>query len=71
VSALAWNEAIKAAFAFLQDFFPAYEGRLAETIVLFLYALLVTAITVFAIRRLQKFQKKIKPEVKKESKKKA
>lgn len=57
VSALAWNEAIKAVFNYLRDLFPTSQGRVAETIALFLYALLVTVITVFAIRRLENLKK--------------
>ncbi len=58
VSALAWNEAVKALFDNLQQFLPSKEGRYAELIGLFIYALLVTLLTVFVINRLKKFNKK-------------
>ena len=68
VSALAWNEAIKSLFSLVRDFFPSYQGRLAEMIILFIYALVVTSITVFAIRRLEKFQSKLVKKKEKEIK---
>lgn len=58
VSALAWNEAVKALFDLLQQLLPSKEGRYAELIGLFIYALLVTLLTVFVINRLKKFNKK-------------
>src|SRR3972149_8885974 len=68
VSGLAWNEAIKSLFSLVRDFFPSYQGRLAEMIILFIYALVVTSITVFAIRRLEKFQSKLVKKKEKEIK---
>jgi hypothetical protein len=59
VSALAWNDAIKAIFTYVRDLFPQSQGQVAEMLVLFLYAIIVTLVTVFAIGRLKNIQKKI------------
>jgi|OpeIllAssembly_1097287.scaffolds.fasta_scaffold1176433_2 hypothetical protein len=67
VSALAWNDAIKGVFTILQeDQYLKQAGFLAP----FIYAWLVTLVTVIIINRLEKISKKIAKKEKEKLKKK-
>ncbi len=59
VSALAWNDAIKSIFEFVKELFPANSSSIVGVLMLIIYAVIVTIITVFLIRRLENLRIKI------------
>jgi len=62
VSALAWNEAIKAVFEYLKQYLPIGTALVGP----FIYAIIVTLATVFLINRLKVLQSKMGQEEEKE-----
>ena len=64
VSALAWNEALKAVFEYLKQYLPISTALVGP----FIYAVIVTLITVFLINRLKMLQNKVGKEKEKKEK---